>query len=385
MDGIASRQAHIIGFEFDEVIVPAHPGVINSETLAKPLHMLPVGGKESWSVQFDELPKLILRLHLSDGTIGLGEFYRDHEWTRVEQIADNLMGCSLDELILQKLPIPLCREYDGFECAIWDAYAKQLGVPLHRLLGGALREKIAVSAWSSHRTQDEIGPWVRQYQDQGFKVIKFKCDLEDDVPSWCARIAEHAPGMKIIFDPNQRWENPGNARPIIREIEKVGNVLVLEDPIPRWMMLDYKELRRFSSIPIALHVSLPYIYQGQRPYEAINAIAHGSVDGFNFNGGLAGFQQLDHIARTAGLYCWHGSEVDLGILEAMYVHQCSAAASCVWPGDIFGRMIRSHDLLDTPLKVEPPFIHVPADGPGLGVKLSEAALERFGVSKRRID
>ena len=64
--------------------------------------------------------------------------------------------------------------------------------------------------------------------------------------------------------------------PIIRELEKVGNVLLLEDPLPRWMLQDFAELRRFSSIPIVLHVSLPYVYQGQRPHDAINAIAHGA-------------------------------------------------------------------------------------------------------------
>src|SRR5829696_169857 len=125
----------IVSFRFDEVIVPAHPGVINSPSLAKPLHMLPVGGKASWSVQFDELPKLIVGMVLADGSVGIGEFYRDHEWPRIEAICANLLGRSILDLPLQDLPLPLCREYDGFECAIWDAYAKSLGVPMHRLLG----------------------------------------------------------------------------------------------------------------------------------------------------------------------------------------------------------------------------------------------------------
>jgi len=374
----------IVSFRFDEVIVPAHPGVINSESLAKPLHMLPVGGKAAWSTQFDELPKLIVRMTLADGTVGLGEFYRDHEWPRIEAICANLLGTSILDYPLQDLPLPLCREYDGFECAIWDAYAKSLGVPMHALLGGAIRDRVPVSAWSSHRTQEEVGPWVRRYWEQGYKVIKFKCDLEDDVAGWCARIKEHAPGMKVIFDPNQRWENAGNARRIIRELEPIGNVLLLEDPLPRWMLLDFAELRRFSSIPIVLHVSLPYVYQGQRPHDAINAIAHNAVDGFNFNGGFAKFQALDHIASTAGLYCWHGSEVDLGILEAMYVHQSAAAKSCIWPSDIFGRMIRTHDLLEKPLAFEPPFVRIPDDGPGLGVKLDEEAIARFRTAQRTI-
>jgi muconate cycloisomerase len=381
---VRSSDSTIINFHFDEVVVPAHPGVINSEGLSKPLHMLPVDANSAWSVQFDDLPKLILRMELANGTVGFGEFYRDHEWPRVEAICTSLLGRSALELPLQDLPMPLCREYDGFECAIWDAYAKLINVPLHRLLGGALRQKVKVGAWSSHRTIEEVGPWARRYQEQGYDCIKFKCDLDDNVVAWCREIDHHAPGMKIIFDPNQRWENSGQARPIIRALEKVGNVLLLEDPIARWMVQDCAELRRFSSIPIVLHLSLPYVTQGQRPYEAINAIAHSAVDGFNFNCGLAKFQQLDHIASAAGLHCWHGSEVDLGILEAMYIHQAAAAQSCLWPSDIFGRMIRSHDLLETPLSFQPPYVHLPCDGPGLGVRVDAAALARFRTGGRLI-
>ena len=92
-------------------------------------------------------------------------------------------------------------------------------------------------------------------------------------------------------------------------------------------------------------------------------------------------QRLDHIASAAGLPCWHGSEVDLGILEAMYIHSSAAAESCIWPGDIFGRMIREHDLLKEPLKMEPPFAHLP-EGLGLGVEPDEAAIAHYQVSTR---
>ena len=105
------------------------------------------------------------------------------------------------------------------------------------------------------------------------------------------------------------------------------------------------------------------------------------MDGFNFNGGLAHFQQLDHIASAANLPCWHGSEVDLGILEAMYVHSSAAAKSCTWPGDIFGRVIREHDLLCQPLCMEPPYVHLPK-GIGLGVELDEQAIKHYQTQQR---
>ena len=368
----------IIRFEFIEVIVPAKPKSIAEENNSKPLHMLPVAskGKSSWSIQFDELPKLILKLHLNNGIIGIGEFYRDHNWQVIRSIAQNLLGKSLNDLSLRHLPIGLYREHNGFECAIWDAYAKAKEMRLVDLLGGPFSEKIKVGAWSSHRHAGKIGKVAANYQSQGYDCIKLKSDLEDDIVAICDDIKKEAPGMDVIIDPNQRWENYGEIRVIAKQLEEVGNVFCLEDPMPFWMMQDYHDLRNFTSIRIARHVSLPYIYQGQRSHDAINFLTHQACDGFNFNGGLAGFDQLAQIATAANLYFWHGSEVDLGILEAMYLHSCAATSHARWPSDIFGRMIRSHDLLKEPLEIKASFASLPK-GFGLGVELDESALEKF--------
>jgi muconate cycloisomerase len=249
------------------------------------------------------------------------------------------------------------------------------------LLGGPLKEKVKVGAWSSHRTTGEIGDLVKHYHAQGYDCIKFKCDLQDDVVAWCEIIAASAPGMQVILDPNERWEHAFEARKRMERLKETGNLLCLEDPIPRWKLTEYAALRAFSPIPIVLHVSLPYMLHGQKIADAVQAIQLEAADGFNFNCGLADFQRLDHMASAASMPCWHGSEIDLGILEAMYVHSSAAAASCVWPGDIFGRMIREHDLLKTPLQFEPPYVLLPK-GPGLGVEPDEKAIAHYQVSHK---
>lgn len=364
-----------------EVIVPAKAGTINSEGITQPLHKLPVAGRAAWSVQFDELPKCIIEMYLDNGVVGLGELYRDHDWRVVENVASQLVGTRLEGLSRQKLPIAHCREYDGFECAIWDAFAKLHGLPLVDLLGGPVQEDVRVGAWSGHRTLTEVGPLAARFAEMGYDCWKFKCDLQDDVVGWCQAIADAAPGMQVILDPNERWDRPADTRQRIEGLRPIGNVLCLEDPIPRWMLREYAALRGLSPIAIVLHVSLPYIYHGQRVHDAIRALELGAVDGFNFNGGLVGFQQLDRIASAAGLPCWHGSEVDLGILEAMYLHQCAAAPSCIWPSDIFGRLVREHDLLAQPLDMRPPVARLPA-GPGLGVALDRDALRHYQTDQR---
>jgi len=369
---------HITTFE---VIVPAKPGTVSSESINKPLHMLPVGAKAGWSVQFDQLSKIILKLELDNGVVGWGELYRSHNWGQVKEIIEVLLGADIENFTLQELPFTFCREYDGFECAIWDAYAKAHNLRVVDLLGGPVRDRVRVGAWSSHREAEEVAELVTDFAKQGFDCVKFKSDLEDDVVDWCRIINDATPGMEVIIDPNQRWENSYQVRKRLDGLQEVGNVLCLEDPIPRWQLSEYALLRQYSSVPMVRHISLPYVLQGQRIKDAIQAIQLSAVDGFNFNGGLANFQRLDHIAHAAELPCWHGSEVDLGILEAMYVHSSAAAASCVWPGDIFGSLIREHDLLKEPLKIEPPFVLLP-EGPGLGVEPDIQAIEHYMIDKK---
>lgn len=367
--------------EFFEVRVPAHPDAIASKSINKPLHKLPVGASEGWTVQFDQLPKLLIKLSLKNGIEGWGECYRDHNWNVVAGITKILLGKNINHLSLQNLPFTFCREYDGFECALYDAYAKAHDMRVADLLGGPLRHKIRVGAWSSHREKEEVPDLAKRFRDMGFDCIKFKADLEDDVVAWCESIKVVDPDLAVILDPNERWETSGETRKRMQGLAEVGNVLCLEDPIPRWKLNDFAILKAHGTIPIVLHVSLPYILHGQRIKDAIQALELNAVDGFNFNCGLANFQRLDHISHAAGLPCWHGSEVDLGILEAMYVHSCAAAASCTWPSDIFGRLIREHDLLKKPLQIVPPIVHLP-EGPGLGVEPDMDAIKNYQTDYR---
>lgn len=364
-----------------EVMVPAKKGAVESIGSNRPLHKLESGVQAAWTIQFDRIPKLIVKLELDSGITGWGELYRGHNWKNVEDIANLLLGMDINDITLQKLPFSYIREYDGFECAIWDTYARAHQMRVVDLLGGPVQERVKVGAWSSHRNREDIGDLVVQFQEKGYDCIKFKCDLEDDVVQWCEIIHNSAPGMKIILDPNERWGNAYEVKKRLERLAVIGNVLCIEDPISRWKLNEYHLIRNFSSIPIVLHVSLPYIQHGQRIKDAIQAIQSQAVDGFNFNCGLAQFQILSNVAFAAEMPCWHGSEVDLGILEAMYIHSSMASSSCTWPGDIFGRMIREHDLLKQPLSIQPPYAYLP-DGSGLGIEVDEEAIRHYMTQQK---
>ena len=314
----------------------------------------------------------------------MGRIYRDHNWVTIDQ------GRRRRRLLGRYRPpraagaADPAREYDGFECAIWHALPKSLAFPSTSCSAAAVRDRSRSAPGRAFACRGEMR--VRsppKFRARGYDCIKLKAGLEDDVVGWARRSSRDAPGMWVIIDPNQRWEKCRSRRVArLRELDHRQPPPSSRTRSRAGCCRTCAALRSFTATPVVLHVALPYVYLGQRPYEAISAIAHGAVDGFNFNCGLAKIPELDAIAHSlANLPCWHGSEVDLGILEAMYVHQAAAAKSCTWPSDIFGRMIRSHDLLKEPLRIEAPYVHVPV-GPGLGIEPDIEAIERYSISQR---
>ncbi len=316
-------------------------------------------------------------MRTDEGIEGLGESYRAVNPITVDGIIGGLIGLDPMKMNLRDLPVPWCREYDGFECAIFDIVGKKLGVPAYQLLGGAYREWIDVDYWTGRRTAADA---VRKAQEgcaAGFRGIKFKCNLDDDVCLWAEQIrASCGPEFGIVFDPNTRFDRPAEVLRFSRRLELVGNVECLEDPVPRWNLAWYRLLREKTNIPIALHVALPYMELGQSVRDAVRAIQLEAVDYFNFNCGIANFVRLADMADGAGIPCWHGSEVDLGILEASYLHACAAARNCTLRSDIFGELVRENDLIAEPIRIENGRARVPQT-PGLGVELDLAAVEKY--------
>ncbi len=369
----------ITAIEKIRVVVPAKRDTVNSPEVVDPMHQLVLEGKPAWRIQFDEVWKDIYCIKTDERVEGIGESYRGVNSQVVDGIIQSLIGAEPMTMNLRDLPIPWSREYDGFEAAIFDLVGKKLGVPAYRLLGGAYREWIEVDSWTGRRTNADAIRKAREACQAGFRGIKFKCNLQDDVVAWAEGIREACgPQFHIVFDPNMRFQRPAEVLRFSRRLEAVGNVECLEDPVPRWNLSWYRLLREKTSLPIALHVSLPYIELGQSLQDAVRAIQLEAVDYFNFNGGMANFVRMADIADAAGIPCWHGSEVDLGILEASYLHACAVARNCTLRSDIFGELVREDDLLVEPLEIKDGRARVPQK-PGLGVELDWAAVEKYRV------
>ncbi|MBI2940074.1 MAG: mandelate racemase/muconate lactonizing enzyme family protein [Chloroflexi bacterium] len=370
----------IVETRLTKVRVPTNPDAVNSLEW----------GDDGWSA----VPKFIVELITDEGLVGLGETYRGIGEDAVRTMATALQGKNPLQLCWQSLPQGgdlstalvgynspryRARDYelrqarspasDAFEMAVLDLAGKALGVPAHRLLGSAYRERVPVDFWFGRRSPEDAGRRTRLAVKMGYHGLKMKNALEDPTVAQVEAIVEAGgPGFSITVDPNERFYRPAEAIRLAKELERFRNVLCFEDPMPKWNLDWYRLFREKTTIPVALHLG--------SPTDVINAIKAEACDYMNLGGSMLNFVRCAAMAEAAGILIWHGSGVDLGILEASYVHVSACARNCVLPGDVFGRLIREHDLLATPLAIAGGHVAVPP-APGLGVELDRDALGRY--------
>ena len=364
-----------------EVIVPAKPGSLNSESVLDKdeafarRHL--TGG--SWT-EFANQPKWILEITLQNGLTGIGETYRSANGEFIKEAMKELTGSDILQLNWRRLPVGDQRIYEAFETAILDLAGKLLKAPIHQLLGGAYRERVDCNGWTGRRTPEDAAQKAFEAMEKGHKVFKFKCSDEDPVRGWTEAIRQRCgDGIQVILDPNQRWNDVETTLRLMEGVDK-GIMLGLEDPIRHVDVEGYRYLKAELGIPLYRHISLPYT---QDITDMIRFVRADAVDGYNFNGSAYNSILLAEIAHLEGKPCWRGSEVDLGISEAMGLHIAAASINCTIPSDIFGELVRTDDLIVTPICFERGAAIVP-QGEGLGVSLDHERLNQYKTGQQLV-
>ena len=344
-------------------------------------------------VPTEGLDKHIVRLHTDEGLTGLGETWKGTPDMAVRRAAEALIGADPRRLSLLRLPLPYDADVvnardrgalvavrpvahnpaiHAFEVALADLVGQAYGVPIHQLLGGAVRQRVPVHFWSGRRAPEDLARVARIGQQLGFGGIKIKCVLEDpNVERVQAVHQACGPDFTISLDPNQRFRTIEATLALARDLEGYP-VEVFEDPLPKEDLSAYASLRRELDIPLALHL--------ERPEDVQAAIGLGAADVFNLRGTMSTVVRLGYMAEVAGMSVWRGSGLDLGILDASYAHVCAAMPACTLGSDIIGQFMREDDLIAEPLVYQQGHVLVPQE-PGLGVQLDEDALGRYKVDQ----
>ena len=154
---------------------------------------------------FDIVPKWIAKVHTDAGIVGIGESTRGADGAKLRKTADAIIGKNVFDFNLTDIDLPDRHGYEVFESALYDIVGKAVGWPVYRLLGGLAQRKVLVGYWCGRKNAEDMKRVAQRAKDGNFTSIKIKCTLEDPVVDVIQTIADEAPGIKAIVDPNQRF------------------------------------------------------------------------------------------------------------------------------------------------------------------------------------
>jgi muconate cycloisomerase len=342
--------------DLHKIIVPMKPDITADPELAE-------------SSSFDAVPKMVMKIHTDSGITGIGETGRGEKWEGVERNAEFLKGKAIFDFNLTKLDLPDPAGYAAFEMALYDTVGKAVGWPVYRLLGGLAQPKVLVGYWCGRKTPEGMKRVAERALAGKFKNIKTKNKQGDPIVEAIEMVAKVAPGITVILDPNTRYNSLKDFLEVALKLEKIGNMLVYEDPFDKTDYEGYRKLRSQVKTHVALHLG--------DTKAMIKGISEQACSAFNTGGnpGMASFVSNCYLAQVEGMPVWHGSGNDLGIMDAAYTHSCAASPNCTLPSDILG-FLREDDLVVSPIEIKDSYAIVP-DRPGLGVELDEDAAKKY--------
>jgi muconate cycloisomerase len=354
------------------VVVPTIPGRVHSPEYE---------GKAGW----DEVPKHIIRVDTDTEYYGLGETGRGLPIDQVREGARKMIGRDPETITLQdifvwradrpddEMAVGRGPAYDAFEMAIFDLVGRVQGLPVHALLGGAMRDRVRADYWMGHQTPEDGKKAVARALKYGFKGVKIKCRIQEPMYERLKAMRDVAgTDFKVTVDPNERFYTADQAIELAEQLAPLGNVEVFEDPIPKSDIEGYEKIHDAIPFPLAMHLG-----DGPGVVRGLQADGgKGVIDCVNLGGSLFGFQRNAAVAAAANLPCWHGSGNDLGIVDSSYVHAAAAAPNCTMASDFVGSWTREDDLIVEPIEFVDGYVPTP-EKPGLGCELDYDALQKY--------
>jgi muconate cycloisomerase len=330
---------------------------------------------------------LVVRVRSDDGQVGAGEamaaaYFTGETLPGMRAAVESVLGPAVigqDPRNLNLLTARLDKALVGnsgarcaLEIALYDLAARTFGVPLHVLLGGALRDRVPATWHSSNMHPDEDAAECAEAVARGFRQLKVKVGHVDYRRDWAVLAAIRAAvgdEVRVFVDANQAW-TPEQAIAFIRGSERYG-VELIEQPVNR------RDLAGLARVTAAVDPAVAPdegVFSAEDLLQAIRAGATDAVVMKLFKaGGLSGARRLLTLAEAAGVAVLPAAMPGESSLSGAAAVQLAATL----PRLPFGTAIAPHyvarDVVAEPLRPVEGYFRLP-DGPGLGVELDEAAL-----------
>lgn len=347
-------------------------------------HKLSVGTMQGQSL-------MLLQVICSDGVTGLGEgttiagmAYGPESPETMKQTVDTYLAPAIvgkDATRIQALMTHVGKlvkmnhfAKSALETALLDAHGKRLGVPLSELLGGRRRDRLPV-AWTlaSGNTAQDIDEAEKMLALRRHNVFKLKIGakaIKTDIQHVADIKKALGDRAAVRVDINMAWSETQAAWGI-PALADAGCELV-EQPVASAAALG-RLMRRFS-IPLMADEVL------QGPESAFAIAKESGSDVFAVkieqSGGLFAAQRVAAIADAAGIELYGGTMLEGAVSTIASAHLFASFANLQWGTELFGPLLITEEILTQPLEYSDFELTVPT-GPGLGITLNDAQVQRF--------
>lgn len=341
---------------------------------------------------------LFVRIQTDDGIVGWGEASLEGNSgvvrTAVEQFAEYLVGQDASRIedhwqVLTKSgfyrggPV-FASAVSGIDQALWDIAGKALGVPVHRLLGGAVRDRIRAYGWVGGDEPAEVGDHIAAQMAVGLTAVKMNAsgrmsrngsvaELDGVVARVAAARDVLGPDRDVAVDLHGRF-TLATARRLAPLLEPLHPFFIEEPVAPENSHL-IAEFARSTSIPIATGERL---YSRQEFLPVIQGgIAIAQPD-LSHAGGISEVRRIAALAETFDVQL--APHCPLGPIALAACLQVGFATPnyLIQEQSIGIHYNQGAEVLDYVADTEPlKFVDGNFElltGPGLGIEIDEAAV-----------
>jgi muconate cycloisomerase len=275
----------------------------------------------------------------------------------------------------------------AMDIAAYDLAGRACGLPVHTLLGGAVRDAVPVTHSIGLMAIEEGEREAAKVAAEGIRTIKIKVGVDParDVEMVRRIRAAVGPQMSLCVDANEGYRTPGEAIKTIRRMEAF-EIIYAEQPVHG--IARVAEVARAIDTPVMADESA---WNAHDVIEIVERRAAQIVSIYTTKpGGLYRAMEVAAVARAAGIVCNVNGSAELGIGNLANVALAAAAPavtlSCVIPvstpasaqrGQI-GGMFYKDDLIAAPMELRDGAIRIPT-GPGLGIDVDPDKVEQYRV------
>ncbi|MBO0767155.1 MAG: hypothetical protein J2O48_00585 [Solirubrobacterales bacterium] len=313
-------------------------------------------------------PLILVTLEAEDGSIGHGEAapLQAYDGVSAEDVLGALDACrpALDHhhgwdhaaaLASCSERTTLAPALAAIDLALWDLAGRLSEQPVWRLLGAATAPGVQLNATIGAEAPVQAAAAARAAVLAGFRCVKLKVGLGEDVARVSAVRAAVGPDVAIRIDANGAWPDAASALSALAGLEGF-DIELCEEPVHG--LSELAAVTRDTPIPIALDESAGTHDAFQLPVASAMCLKISRC------GGINGLLRTHEQARRAGYDTYLSSTLDgpLGIAAALH------AAAVAVPQRPSG--LATLDRFDAPLPFQPVQGHLaPPSGPGLGDEL----------------